>query len=139
MAVVGFRVGAADEAEFHLVGFGENGLRGPAGEFTAVVFHFRGDDGSALGDELGAPIKGTTGALGFVVKFVESLDEEVLVFAGDVVFDYSIEFSSDDQMEGLFIFLEGQVEATIFIGFRGERLGFFGGVVERVGVREFHF
>lgn len=138
MALAALRVRAADEAELHLVGFGEYGLGGPARELAGVVLHFCGDDGAALRGEFGAPVERAACALGFVVEFVEGFDGQVLVFAGDVVLDHGVELGAHDQVQGFFVGAEREVEAAVFVALAGEVVR---GVVgmEGVGVLEVEF
>lgn len=111
----------------------------PAGKFAAVILHFGCDDGTTLRSEFGPPVEGATSTLGLVVEFVKGFDDEVLVVAGDVILDHSVDFGAHDEVEGFLVGFEGEVEAAVFVGFAGEGFGFFAGNVEGVWVGHFDF
>lgn len=130
-------VDARHEAELHLVGLCEDGLRRPPRELARVVLHLGRHDGAALRRQLGAPVERAAGALGLVVELVERLDDEELVVPGDVVLGRGVEFRPDDQVEGFLVALERQVEPAVLVRLGRQGVGLVAGAIEWVGVGEF--
>lgn len=60
------------------------------GEFVVVVFYFSGDYSIMLRYKFGFLVKVIIVVLSFVVKFVESVDSDELVFVVESVFLYCI-------------------------------------------------
>lgn len=117
--------------KLHDIRVRDDGLDGPASELARVVLHLGGDNGTTGRDELGAPVKCTTAALGLVVELVEGLDGDVLVLAADGVLGDGIELGTDNQVERLLVG-DGEIEAAVLVGLAGRGVGLLGSVVEGV-------
>ena len=91
--------------KLHGVGLCEDGLGCPSGKLEGIVLHLGGKDSTTLAGQLGSPVKGATATLGLVVKLVKSLDNQVLVFAIDVVLYDGVEFRPHDEVQRLFILI----------------------------------
>ena len=124
------------EAQLHDIGARKDGLCGPAGKLAVVVLHFSGKDGTALGRQLRAPVGSVAGALGLGVELVEGLEDDGLVLAGSVVLEDSVDFGTDDDVDGLFVSPEGEVEAAVLEALGGQGFGLLLGVIEGVSVGE---
>ena len=67
-----------------------------------------------------------------MIELIERFQREELVFAADVVLHDGIQFRADDQMQRILVLFKRKVEASIFVGFRRQRLGLLTRVVEWV-------
>jgi hypothetical protein len=75
-----------------------------------------------LRSELGTPVEGTSGTLGFVVELVQGLDHDVLVGPGGAL-QYGIDFCTDDEVKRFLVLLKRQVEASVLVGLGSQRFG----------------
>ena len=80
-----------DSPEFHNIRLGNNTLRRPARQLTAVVLHLRRHNGSSLCSKLGAPVQRAPAPLRFTIELVQRFDSQELVVAGDVIFHHGIQ------------------------------------------------
>lgn len=118
----------------HNVRLGEDTLDGPASKLAAVVLHLGSDDSTTLSNELSAPVKSTTTALGLAIKLVESTDSHELVIAVDGVLLDGVDLGTHNEVHGV-LGVGGQVETAVLVGLGGGGVGVLGGVVEGVAVR----
>ena len=123
-----------DETELHRLGSGQDTLHRPSSQLGAVVLHLRGNNGTSRGIKLAPPVGSLSAALSSRVELVESLDGDVLVLLVLV----SVNLGSDNHPDlvGLLLLgLERQVELSVPVGARSERLGLLSRI-EGVGVLE---
>src|ERR1700730_3898894 len=100
------RVRSTYETQLHLIRPCKDCLCSPSRKFAAVILHLSCNNCTTLRRQLCSPVESTTTALGFVVKFVESFDSEILIFAGNVVLDDGVKLGPDDEVERLIIFFQ---------------------------------
>lgn len=129
-------VSTRHETKFHAIGLGKDSLGSPAGKLAGVVLHLGCEDGTTLGDELGAPVKGAAGTGSLAVELVQGLDGELLVGATGGVLHDGVDFGTDDHLEGFLITLQANVEAAVLVTLGGERLGLLSFIVEGVRLVE---